>query len=429
MPQAEEGIWGQSSRPGSLAVIGSTGSIGQQTLAVMRANPGRFRAVSLAAHSNVELLVSQAREFRPAMVAVAEPQAAVEVARQLQGICRVESGEASLLQAVSLPEVHTAVIAVVGFAGLAPVLRAIEQGKHLALANKECLVAGGPLVRAALTKSRTMLVPVDSEHNSIFQCLMARRSGDRIRRIVLTASGGPFLDWSLDRLASVTPADAVKHPRWRMGAKISVDSATLMNKGLEVIEAAWLFQLPAEQIEVLIHPQSCVHGFVEFEDGTIIAALYEPDMRVPIAAALAYLASSDPRDEPGARTLKSGAAFLDLAEKGSLQFVRPDLTRFPLLKACYDALHKGGTVPVAVNAANESAVNAFLSGRLSFPDISHIVSSTVAAYCPGPLQTIDDVLAADAWARDHAAELCERSYAQMNRADQEGEKQRILVNL
>lgn len=388
---------------GNLCVLGSTGSIGRQTLDVVRANPERFRVISLAAHANVEQIVEQAREFRPDFVALSDKDAAREAERRLGSEFNIGGGEEAVLHAATLASVHTVVAAIVGFAGLEPVLAAIGQGKHIALANKESLVAGGPLVQKLLKESSSVVVPVDSEHNSVFQCLLARGNTKSLRRIILTASGGPFLNMEREALVKARPVEAVRHPRWNMGAKISVDSATLMNKGLEVIEASVLFDLPGEQVEVLIHPQSLVHGFVEYLDGTVLAALFETDMRVPISFALSYLLSDDPRFSPGCQAVSSGVSFLDLAAKGDLQFFAPDREKFPALALCYQALETGGTMPAVVNAANEVAVNAYLREEIGFTEIHEVIVEVMGQHSSSDPRTVEDVVIADSWARDCAS--------------------------
>ncbi len=388
-------------KPGNIAVIGSTGSIGRSTLDVVRRNPGMFRVVALAADTSIELLREQIEEFRPQVVRVRDEH----IGRELEGLAhqpQLVFGEEGLLSVATLPEVHTLVVAVVGFVGLGVVLAGIQSGKHLALANKESLVSGGELVRAALRSSKSKIVPVDSEHNSIFQCLLARHPQDRIRRVILTASGGPFLDVPESELSNISPTRAIKHPRWKMGPKISVDSATLMNKGLEVIEAAHLFELPAEQIEVLIHPQSAVHGLIEFNDGSLIASMYEPDMRVPISFALNHLMTENPLVHSGPRSAQSGAAFFDFTKRQELSFSPVDYGRFPSLKLAYYALQLGKTAPAALNAANEVAVEEFLKGSIPFVDITRVVYEVVNRHSPVPADSLNAVIAADVWARNEA---------------------------
>lgn len=385
---------------GNLAILGSTGSIGRQTLEVLRANQAQFRVIALTAYNNIKLLVEQAKIFHPQLVVVGTEASAKEAKAELGTSCEVLWGEEALCQAVALESVHTVVGGIVGFACLKPVFAAIKAQKHLALANKECLVAAGELVKQALQKSKSVLVPVDSEHSSIFQCLLGRGQGNEIRRIVLTASGGPFWEWSLEQMKKITPEQAVRHPRWAMGAKISVDSATLMNKGLEVIEASWLFSLPGSKIEAIIHPQSVVHGFIEYEDKTVIACLYDTDMRSPISFALGYLYSEEPAMHPGTRINNNLVSPLDLGARGVLQFVNPDLERFRALKLCYQALEEGKTAPTVLNAANEIAVAAFLEHRIAFTEIALIVEETLNRYTNVALESLEDVIWADRWGRD-----------------------------
>ena len=393
---------------GSVAILGSTGSIGTQTLDVIRRESARLSVVALAAGRNLDLLIRQILEFRPLAVSVESEESAANLRAQLAelslpSIPEIGWGAEGLRLVATHPAAHTVVAALTGFAALEPVLAAIAAEKHIAIANKECLVAAGGLIRAALSRSRSMVVPVDSEHSSIFQCLRRRGLDGEVTRVVLTASGGPFLHASNEQLEAVTPDQAIKHPRWKMGAKISVDSATLMNKGLEVIEAAVLFELPPERIEVLIHPESIVHGLVEYGEGSVIAAMFETDMRVPIAFALQYLHSSDPRHRPGDVTFRSGVVGLDLARRGTLSFSKPDLQRFPALGLAYDALAQGGLSPTVLNAANEVAVDAFLSEKIGFLGIARVVAKTLSDFPNQPLEGIDSILQADAWGREVAS--------------------------
>ena len=389
------------STPGELAVLGSTGSIGTQTLDVVRRSAGKYRVRTLAAHSNVELLVAQIKEFKPEFVAVACSEAGAEVKHRVVGEdVEVSFSEDACVRAATHSEVHSVVAAMVGFAAFEPVYEAIKAGKHIAQANKEVLVAAGHLLKTALNKSSSLLVPVDSEHNAIFQCLLARGSS-ALKRVILTASGGPFLNYTIDQLRAVTAEDAIKHPRWNMGKKNSIDSASLMNKGLEVIEASVLFDLNPEQIEVIVHPQSIVHGMVEYEEGSMFALLYEPDMRVPISFALSYL-YSEGRD---VGAIQSGVSPIDFSKTQSLEFLPPDLERFPGLALCYEALRIGAAAPTVLNAANEVAVEAFSSGNIGFCDMSSLVAQVMSSYQIQPVETIEDIISADAWARDSASEI------------------------
>lgn len=394
----------------ALAVLGSTGSIGTQTLDVVRRNPGCYTVPVLTAGKNLALLEQQIAELKPLFVAVCDAEDAAAIRPRLPRGTELGVGEEGMRAAAVHPAADTVVAAIMGYAALHPVLAAIEAGKNIALANKECLVAAGPLVREALARSSATVVPVDSEHSSIFQCLLRRGRSERIERITLTASGGPFLRTPAAELAAVTPEQAVNHPRWRMGAKISVDSATLMNKGLEVIEAAMLFDLPGERIDVLVHPESLVHGFVEYGDGAVLAALFEPDMRVPIAYALSYLRA--PRlgtaaDGP-AGTMSSGVTPLALARRGAIHFEQPDHEKFPLLQLAYAALRSGGTAPTVLNAANEIAVSAFLDRQIRFTDIPLVVGETLQSYPGNHLRTIADIVEADSLARRAASEWISR---------------------
>jgi 1-deoxy-D-xylulose-5-phosphate reductoisomerase len=378
-----------------LAILGSTGSIGGNALAVVAQHPNEFAVVGLGAGKNVRRLAEQIRQFRPARVSVQD----AEAARALENLLPPENDLEILVGtegAVALAtDSHNDLLvsAMVGAVGLQPTLAAIQQGIPVALANKETLVMAGPLVMAAAQQQGVAIIPIDSEHSAIFQSLQGHRPED-IRHLWLTASGGPFLRWPQDRLATVTPAEALNHPNWTMGPKITVDSATLMNKGLEVIEASVLFQLPAERIEVHIHPQSIIHSLVEYIDGAVIAQLGIPDMRGPIAYALAY-----------PRRLPLDLPALDLFQVGRLTFERPDLDRFPCLRLAYEAARIGGTMPAVLNAANELAVAAFLAGKIPFLSISRIIAQTMEANQVQPLIALDQVLEVDRQARAIASGL------------------------
>jgi len=381
----------------SLLVLGSTGSIGTQTLDVVRASAGALAVSGLAAGRAHARLAEQVREFRPRWVALRDPAAARELAGELLPGTTLFSGEQALAQIAAHCEYDTAVHGIVGAAGLAPSVEVIRRGKKLALANKESLVMAGPLLLAQARASGATLLPIDSEHNAIFQCLPpgleAGRAPPGVRRILLTASGGPFLDWTAERIAQATPEQACKHPKWVMGRKISVDSATLMNKGLEVIEARILFGLDLEQVEVVVHRQSLVHSLVEYVDGSMLAQLGSPDMRTPIAHALGW-----------PERIESGVQSLDLARAGSLQFEPPDMVRFPCLALAREAARAGGTAPAVLNAANEVAVAAFLEGRLNFSGIAAVIEAVVRDCPAGPAEDLDSVLAADAEARRRAVD-------------------------
>ncbi len=378
-----------------LAILGSTGSIGQNALAVVAEHPQEFQVVGLAAGKNVGMLAEQIRAVRPARVSVQDEAVARDLRESLAGHPLVEIlvGPEGAVSVASAPEADIVVSAMVGAVGLPPTLAAVEAGKTVALANKETLVAAGPLVMSAVVARGVALIPVDSEHSAIFQALEGQRR-DEVRRLWLTASGGPFRTWPQEKLATATPAQALKHPNWDMGAKITIDSATMMNKALEVIEASVLFGLPVSQIEVFIHPQSIIHSLVEFVDGSVLAQLGWPDMRLPIAYALTYPRRLPLNSEP-----------LDLGKVAQLTFERPDFDRFPALRLGYEAAKIGGTMPAVLNAANEVAVAAFLDGRLPFPGIPRVVEETMAAHAPGPLKNLAQVLAVNNWAREHAQEL------------------------
>lgn len=377
-----------------LAVLGSTGSIGVSTLEIVADNPENFQIVALTAGRNLELLVEQVNTFRPAVVAV-RTEADASALRQTLGTTAPEvlHGTAGLVVCATAGDVDMVVSAIVGAAGLEPTLAAIHAGKDVALANKETLVAAGPVVMAAVQEKDCSLFPVDSEHSAIFQSLEGHRMHD-VKRLILTASGGPFRTASMDELAQVAPADALIHPNWSMGRKITIDSATMMNKGLEVIEARWLFDLPAEQIDVHIHPESIVHSMVEYVDGAVIAQLGLPDMKTPIAYALSY-PERLPLDLPP----------LDLCRLGQLNFHEPDLERFRCLDLAYQTLRAGGTAPAVLNAANEIAVEAFLDGKLGFLVIADLIEEVLSRHEIHPLTDLEQVLEADAWSRDMAAQL------------------------
>ena len=382
-----------------LALLGSTGSIGRNVCAVVRQFPERFRLVALAAGRNVDLLADQAREFSPECVSVADENLVEPLAALLPASWRnrIVCGEAGLLQAATLPEADMLVSAVVGAAGLEPTLAALRAGKDVGLANKETLVMAGSLVMAEAARRGVRILPIDSEHSAIFQALEAGRRQD-LRRLLLTASGGPLRGLSRAELEEVRPEAALAHPNWSMGRKISIDSATMMNKGLEVIEASRLFDVPPERIQVLIHPQSIVHSLVEFQDGAVVAQLGIPDMRLPIACALTW-PERLPLDLPP----------LDLTGGPALEFFEPDHERFPALKLAYEALASGGCCPAVLNAANEVAVAAFLADAIRFPGIAAAVAETLAAFQDNAADPdLSAILAADAWARNRAARTLPR---------------------
>jgi 1-deoxy-D-xylulose-5-phosphate reductoisomerase len=381
-----------------VAILGSTGSIGLSTLDVVRRHPDRFRVVALAARSNGARLLEQCLEFRPFVAALAESAAADGLRQELarhECATRVLAGEAGLEAAASLPEAAQVMAAIVGAAGLKPTLAAAAAGKRVLLANKESLVCAGRLLMEAVRRSGAELVPIDSEHNAVFQCLpqpaVAGTRAAGVRRIVLTASGGPLRGCSPEALEAVTPEQAVAHPNWSMGRKISVDSATLMNKGLELIEACWLFGVGPSVVDVVVHPQSVIHSMVEYTDGSVLAQLGNPDMRTPIAHAMGW-----------PDRIESGVKSLDLVEVGRLDFETPDLERFPCLRLAREAAEAGGTAPAVLNAANEVAVAAFLEGRLNFTGIAGVIDSVLNRHEIRPVSELADALAADGWAREAA---------------------------
>jgi len=379
----------------SVSVLGATGSIGDSALDVIARHADRFVVTALTAHRQWEKLAQLCRRHRPDVAALSDPAAAQALERALagQGLpTRVLAGEQGVIEAAALPGARTVVAAIVGAAGLQPTLAAALAGKRILLANKEALVIGGAVFMAAVARGGATLLPIDSEHNAIFQCLPADYSRDPaatgVRRILLTASGGPFRRRPLAELASVTADEACAHPNWVMGRKISVDSATMMNKGLEMIEAHWLFGMSREQIEIVIHPESIVHSLVEYVDGSMLAQLGHPDMRTPIAQALAFPERID-----------AGVPALELVRRGSLTFEAPDHDRFPCLDLAYRALGAGGAAPAVLNAANEIAVAAFLGGRIRFTDIAPACAEALARLPARTVRTLGDALAADAEAR------------------------------
>ncbi len=380
-----------------ISLLGSTGSIGVSTLDVIASHPDEFTVTALAAGRNVTLLREQINRFRPAVAVVADEEDARDLRCCLGPNARtaVFSGPEGYREAAAAAEADMVVSAMVGAAGLLPTLDAIEAGRSVALANKETLVMAGALVLRKAAERGVNIIPVDSEHSAIFQCLQGPRRED-LRPIILTASGGPFLHASQEELAAVTTAQALKHPNWMMGKKITIDSATMMNKGLEVIEAGWLFGLPVAAIDVLIHPQSIVHSLVEYRDGSVIAQLGVPDMRVPIAYALSF-----------PRRLQRTEPLLDLSTAGALTFDKPDLRRFPALKLAYAAAQKGGTMPAVLNGANECAVAAFIDERIGFIDIFRVAEKVLDHHCVKEEPTVDDILDADRWAREQAEHFIE----------------------
>jgi 1-deoxy-D-xylulose-5-phosphate reductoisomerase len=376
----------------NLAVLGSTGSIGTQTLDLVRLYPDRLRVRALTAGRNVALLARQAREFEPELVVIADESLVGELRAETSGLdCRVAAGPEGLLEAAALDNVDIVVTALVGYAGLAPTLVAIEKGRRIALANKETLVVAGDLIADAVKRGGAEVIPVDSEHSAIFQCLVGEPTKS-VEQLILTASGGPFRNLPAADFSNITPQRALKHPNWDMGAKITIDSATMMNKGLEVIEARWMFDIPAEHISVVVHPESIIHSMVVFADGSTKAQLGVPDMKVPIQYALTY---PDRWASPHER--------LDWTTISSLNFQEPDLVRFPCLRLAFDVLQLGGTAPAVLNAANEVAVARFLSEDLSFTGISALIEEAVAKLA-GPGDTLDALRAADEATRQFAEE-------------------------
>ena len=387
-----------------VAVLGSTGSIGCSTLAVLAEHPERFCVTGLAAGRDWRGLLEQARRFGVPRVALADVAAAAELAQQLRAegsAIEVLAGAAGVVALAADAATDVVMAAICGAAGLASTLAAAEAGKRVLLANKESAVMAGPLLIAAVRRGGATLIPIDSEHNAIFQCLPASwRAGTRVagvQRLVLTASGGPFLGWSAAQMAQATPEQACAHPRWSMGRKISVDSATLMNKGLELIEASVLFGMPAADIAVVVHPQSIVHSLVEYADGSTLAQLAQPDMRTPIAQALAW-----------PERMRSGVESLDLVRAGRLEFQAPDPSRFPCLGLAATAARVGGLAPACLNAADEVAVQAFLDRQLNFGDIPAVIEGVMAKGADGQLTDLETVLAADAESRVRAGEIVRR---------------------
>ena len=380
--------------PQRLSILGATGSIGTQTLDVVRLFPDRFDVRALSCGANVELLAEQIREFRPDVAAVGTAERARALRDSVADLdVEVRVGEEGLCDVATRDDVDAVVAAVVGFAGLAPVLAALRDGKKVALANKETMVVAGPLVQQALEEGNGQLLPVDSEHSAIFQC-MAGEAERSVERIVLTASGGPFRTRPADTFGDITVNEALDHPNWSMGPKITIDSATMMNKGLEVIEARWLFDLDVDQIDVLVHPQSIVHSMVAFADGAVKAQLGVPDMKVPIQYALSF---PDRWPAPHER--------LDWSELGRLDFEPPDTDKFPCLRLAYEALDAGGTAPAVLNAANEAAVTLFLDENITFTDIPRAIERTLAQVPATQAPSLDDLYAADEEARRCVKEL------------------------
>ncbi len=375
-----------------IVLLGSTGSIGDSVLDIVAKCPDQFSILGLAARRNDKKLEEQIRLFRPRCVALADPDAAQRLRSRLDDpAIHILDGPNGVTEMAAHPESDLVISAIVGGAGLVPTLAAIRAGRHVALANKEPMVMAGQLMQEEARRRGIPIFPIDSEHSAIFQSLVGHRRED-VRRIILTASGGPFWDHPKDAVENATPEQALQHPNWKMGSKITIDSATLMNKGLEVIEAHWLFDCPPAQLDVVIHRESIIHSLVEYRDGSVIAQLGLPDMRTPISYAMNY-------PERVSLDLPS----LELWKFGTLTFAQPDHTRFPCLKLAYEALERGGTCPAILNGANEVAVDAFLNHGLPFGDIANVIDHTLQCATIHPLASLEDALAADQWARETAS--------------------------
>lgn len=382
----------------SITLLGSTGSIGTQTLEILTHHPDQFRLVGLAARSNVDLLATQIRQFRPEIVALCEAEKLPDLKAAIADLDPqpiLVAGEAGVTEVARYGDAEAVVTGIVGCAGLLPTIAAIEAGKDIALANKETLIAGGPVVNPLIAKHGVKLLPADSEHSAIFQCLQGVPDGG-LRRIILTASGGAFRDWSVDKLGEVTVADAIKHPNWSMGRKITVDSATLMNKGLEVIEAHFLFGLDYDDIDIVIHPQSIIHSLIELQDTSILAQLGWPDMHLPLLYAISWPHRIYTDWEP-----------LDLVKAGTLTFKEPDHDKYPCMQLAYAAGRAGGSMPAVLNAANEQAVALFLEEKIQYLDIARCIEQACDRHspdnCPNP--GLEDILAADRWAREEVLRI------------------------
>ena len=374
-----------------IVILGSTGSIGASTLDIIERFPNRFSVLGLVAGTSDEKLEEQIRKFRPQIVAMSDRKAA----KRLRGRCnnsstKILEGTEGIKEVACHPDSDLVISAIVGAAGLVPTLAAIQAGRRVALANKEPMVMAGQLMQEEAHRQKQPIFPIDSEHSAIFQSLVGHRRED-VRRIILTASGGPFWDFTYEQMKDATVEKALKHPNWDMGAKITIDSATLMNKGLEVIEACWLFDCPPSQLDIVVHRESIIHSLVEYRDGSVMAQMGLPDMRTPISYAMNY-PERVPLDPPQ----------LDLWAYGKFTFYQPDTKRFPCLHLAYEALKGGGTLPSILNAANEIAVDAFLNKGISFVDIAHVIDQTMNASTPRPLTCLDDALEADRWAREKA---------------------------
>ncbi len=378
----------------NLVLLGSTGSIGTQSLDVARDHPERFTVVGLSSRANWELLARQCEEFRPKVAVLMDPDAAEKLKSRLAGTgIAVRSGLEDLIGLASLPEADTVIVATVGSVGLRPTYEAIRAGKSIALANKEVLVMAGEIMKREARRSGSSIVPIDSEHSAIFQCLRAGRP-EEVRRILITASGGPFRNWTPEELQQATLEDALKHPTWDMGAKVTIDSASLLNKGFEVIECHHLFDVSAEKIQVVIHPESVIHSMVEFHDGSIVGHLGKADMRIPIRYALSH-----------PERLPSNAGSIDLVSLGRLTFEAPDLERFPCLRLAYESLERMGSAPVVLAAAGEAAVESFVKGEIAFPDVPRIIESALKKHSFVSNPELEDVFRIESWVRSHVSTL------------------------
>lgn len=377
-----------------IAILGSTGSIGCNALQVIEHLGPPYEVAALSAHTSMEKLLEQVARYRPSAVAVTDEASYGGMVAQVMGVgARLYAGHNGLVEMVQRDDIDVVLAAIVGAAGLPAVLAAVEAGKTIALANKEALVVAGSLVIPEARKRGVKLLPVDSEHSAIFQAMLAGRR-EEVRRVILTASGGPFRTWPADAIQKATVKQALEHPTWSMGGKITIDSATMFNKGLELIEACWLFDLPPEMIEIVIHPESVIHSMVEFVDGSVLAQLSPPDMRTPIQYALTH-----PQRSAGI------SRRLDLSQAFGLQFAPPDFSRFPALRLAYDVAKAGGTAGAVLNAANEVAVSAFMAGNITFGEISTVVADTISCHMVQPSPALSDLLEADHWARVKATEL------------------------
>jgi len=380
-----------------LAILGSTGSIGVNALNIVRQFPERFRVIGLSAGLNIRLLKEQILQFRPKLVSVLRRESVEALRKELSSSpVEIVHGVEGLIQIATHPEVDQVVSAIVGGVGLIPTLSAVKAGKTVALANKESLVMAGKIVMEEAERHHAQILPVDSEHSAIFQAMLGHQKGD-VRRLILTASGGPFLRLPLARLQEVTVKEALSHPHWEMGKKITVDSASLMNKGLEVIEAHWFFKIPVEKITVQIHPQSVVHSMVEYIDGSVVAQMGIADMKIPISYALSF-----------PERLNLNLPPLDLPERGALTFFAPDLERFPCLKLAYRSIEIGETMPAILNGANEIAVSAFLEGLIKFTEIPLLIQRVMEEHEVKSVHTVEDILRADRWAREKSKDILRR---------------------